>query len=358
MSERDEERTKPPREALWQRLVVGLLAFVIWFVSILPSWLAYAIGDLLAIPWFLYWSLHDRRGRRTSGYWRNTRIAFREGAQLGPERPAGHLWRWSRHIAWIAIDFCRMRRITADNMRQHCDLTEYPQLQALYEEGNGLIFATGHVGVWDVSGYCAGLLGLPITSVFRPSPLPALNRLIERLRTGTGQTVVARKKVMWTLKKTLEQKQVIGLLADGGGKHSAVVAPFLGASARTVATPALLHLSTGAPIAVVAVLRTGRMQYRLRVFDVIRDAGTGDREQDLVRITTRVNRALGMGLVEAPEQWFWQSRRFRHRPPGEVPGPDGLPPVIPMPAEGAPVDVAPRHRSPRRPSEGDARTTG
>ena len=354
----DPSPKKPPREALWQRVVVGLLAALIWSISILPSWLAYALGDLLAIPWWLYWSLHDRRGRRSSGYWRNTRLAFREGSQLGPHRPKGHMWKWSRHIAWIMIDFCRMRRITADNLHAHCDLDEYPQLQELYEEGNGLIFATGHVGVWDVSGYVAGLLGLPITSVFRPSPLPALNRLIERLRTGTGQTVVARKKVMWTLKKTLEDKQVIGLLSDGGGKHSAVVAPFLGISARTVATPALLHLSTGAPIAVVAVLRTGRMRYRLRVFDIVRDAGTGDRERDLVAITTRINKALGQGIVEAPEQWFWQSRRFRHRPPGEQVDANGLPPLVPMDDAPQTPPIA-RHRSPRPATGGSAsRTTG
>lgn len=343
--------SREPKGALWQRIVVAGLASVIWSVSILPGWLAYGIGDLLAIPWYCYWVVRDRRGRGSSGYWRNVRIGFREGSQLGPVRPPRHLWRWSRHIAWVTIDFCRMARINRDNLEQHCDLTEYPQLRELYEEGNGLIFATGHVGVWDVSGYCAGLLGLPITSVFRPSPLPALNRLIERLRTTTGQRVVARKKVMWTLKKTLADKQVIGLLADGGGKHSAVVAPFLGTAARTVATPALLHLATGAPIAVVAVLRTGRMRYRLRVFDVIRpgDHGSsGDRERDLVEITTRINHALGKGLVEAPEQWFWQSRRFRHRPPGEQPGPDGLPPLAE--ADVAAAAPAPRHRSRRKSS--------
>jgi KDO2-lipid IV(A) lauroyltransferase len=349
MSEPREQRTRAPREALWQRVLVGGLAALIWTVRVMPGWLAYGIGDLMAVPWFCYWSLRDRAGRRSSGYWRNTRIAFRAGTQLGPDRPRRHLWRWSRHIAWIAIDFCRMQRITKDNLHRHCDLEEYDRLQQLYDEGNGLIFATGHVGVWDVSGYVAGLLGLPITSVFRPSPLPALNRLIERLRTGTGQTVVARKQVMWTLKKTLADTRVIGLLADGGGKHSAVVAPFLGIAARSVATPALLHLSTGAPIAVVAVLRTGRMRYRLRVFDVIRSeetSGGEDRERDLVAITTRVNRGLGQGIVEAPEQWFWQSRRFRHRPPDEQPADDGLPPIVAVgddPA-GAP---APRHRSPR-----------
>ncbi|MFK7741242.1 MAG: lysophospholipid acyltransferase family protein [Planctomycetota bacterium] len=356
----DEPAEQPPREALWQRVVVGIVSGVIWFVSILPSWLAYAIGDLLAVPWFLFWLVKDRRGRSSSGYWRNTRIGFREGSQLGAPKPRRHLWQWSRHIAWISVDFCRMSRITRENMHAHCDLEEYPQLQDLYDEGNGLIFATGHVGVWDVSGYCAGLLGLPITSVFRPSPLPALNRLIERLRTTTGQTVVARKKVMWTLKKTLADKQVIGLLADGGGKHSAVLAPFLGTTARTVATPALLHLASGAPIAVVAVLRTGRMQYRLRVFDVIRpetvqpDANQAQptaavgkaREQALIDITTRVNAALGQGIVEAPEQWFWQSRRFRHRPPGEQPGADGLPPLAGASGDGPAATVTTgRHRS-------------
>jgi KDO2-lipid IV(A) lauroyltransferase len=323
----DDRPQRPAREALWQRVVVGAFAGVIRLLGALPAWLAYGLGTTFAVPWFLWWAVSDRRGRRTSGYWRNVRIGFRPGSPLGAERPRGHLWKWSRHIAWLAIDFCRMRRITAANLREHVDLTEYPAIDQVFREGRGMIFATGHLGVWDVSGYAAGLLGLPLVSVFRPSPLPALNRLIERLRTGSGQTVVARKNVMRTLLRVLADKKVVGILADGGGKHSAVEAPFLGTASRTVASPALLHLATGAPIVVVAVLRTGRMHYRLRVFDVIRDAGTGDREADLLAITARVNHGLTRGIAEAPEQWFWQSRRFRHRPRGEVPGPDGLPPL-------------------------------
>ncbi|MFY9344375.1 MAG: lysophospholipid acyltransferase family protein [Planctomycetota bacterium] len=327
MSDDDEDPRQPAREALWQRLAVGVVAGAIWFVGALPTALAYGLGAALAVPWFLWWSVRDRRGRRTSGYWRNCRIAFRPGSPLGAARPPRHLWRWSRHIAWLAIDFCRMHRITAANVHAHCDLTEYPAVAAAFGEGKGLIFATGHLGVWDVSGHVAGLLGLPLVSVFRPSPLPALNRLIERLRTGSGQQVVARKNVLRTLRAVLEQRGAVGLLADGGGKHSAVEAPFLGTSSRTVASPALLHLATGAPIAVVAVHRVAPMRYRLRVFDVIRDAATGERDSDMLAITARINRGLTQGIREAPEQWFWQSRRFRHRPAGEVPGPDGLPPL-------------------------------
>ncbi len=323
----DDDPKRAPREALWQRAVVAAFAGLMACVGALPTRLAYLLGDLLAVPWFLFWSLKDRGGRRTSGYWRNCRIGFRPGSPLGASRPRRHLWRWSRHIAWLAIDFCRMHRITAANVRAHCDLAEFPRVQAAFAQQRGLIFATGHLGVWDVSGWAAGLLGLPLTSVFRPSPLPALNRLIERLRTGSGQTVVARKNVLRTLLRVLGERQAVGILADGGGKHSAVEVPFLGTSSRTVASPALLHLATGAPIAVVAVLRTGAMRYRLRVFDVIENASTGDRDADMVAITARINRGLTQGIAEAPEQWFWQSRRFRHRPAGEVAGPDGLPPL-------------------------------
>ena len=200
---------KRRREPLWQRAVVGLAAACIWLIGALPAWLAYAFADLLAVPWYLFWRVSDLAGRRTKGYWRNVRIAFREGATLGAVRPRRHLWRWSRHIAWMLIDFCRMRNITAQSLHAHCDLRDYEPLRALFAEGRGLIFATGHVGVWDVAGHAAGLLGLPITSVFRPSPLPALNRLIARLRTTTGQKVVVRKNVMWALKQALADREAM-----------------------------------------------------------------------------------------------------------------------------------------------------
>lgn len=316
-----------PPETAWQWPVVALANLLVWTLGRLPAWLAYGIGDLLAVPWYIYWRCRDPRGRSGQGFWRNRRIVYRTGAPLGATPPRHLLWRWSRAMAALAIDFCRMHHIRADNLAQHCDTSEFPALQQLFASGRGLICATGHIGVWDVAGHAAGLLGLPITSVFRPSPLPGLNRMIERLRTTTGQTVVARKNVLWTLKKVLARREAVGILCDGSGKRGAVVAPFLGTAARTVATPALLHLASGAPIAVVAVLRIGRQRYRLRVYDIIDVVPGTDRDADVLAITRRINDGLSHAIAEAPEQWFWQSRRFRHRPTDEAPGADGLPPL-------------------------------
>jgi KDO2-lipid IV(A) lauroyltransferase len=323
------------RTAFWHRPAVALLAALIYGLGALPPRLVYLLCDLFAVPWYLYWRLLARDLRRSKGYWRNTAIAFRPGAPLGARRPPRHLWRWSRHIAHLVGDFCLLRHLDAANVARHVDFPDRDRMLALFAAGNGLICASGHVGPWDVAGVAMGLHGLPLVAVFRPSPIPALDDLIARLRTRTGQHVVARKNVLWTLKKTLAEHGAIALLCDGGGKHSAVTAPFLGTLARTVATPAVLHLLTGAPIVVATMRRTGCMRYAVRVHDVICERATGDRDADLRRIMARVNAGLGAGIAEAPEQWFWQGRRFRHRPAGERALPGGLPPLADSRPPGA-----------------------
>ena len=52
----DDGPHKPTREALWQRLAVGCVDLLIRGVGAMPTWLAYTIGALLAVPWFLFWS--------------------------------------------------------------------------------------------------------------------------------------------------------------------------------------------------------------------------------------------------------------------------------------------------------------
>lgn len=318
-----------PRERLHHRLLAGCLSAVFGTVLRLPGPLAYRLADLLAVPWALWWWRHDRRGRRSRGYWRNRRIVCRPGGPL-PRLPRRHLWRWARHMTWLLVDFCRLRRITAANVTERVDTAELGVLRQLMAEGRGVIVATGHVGMWDVAGHAAGLLGVPLTSVYRPSPVPAIDRAIARMRGGTGQDLLLRKGAIWPLKKALGEGRMLGLLVDGGGKGSRTFAPFLGTPAACTPTPALLHLATGAPIVVLSCPRVGRERFALRIWEVIRDWPAGaDRDADLLAITARVNDGLTRAVLAHPEQWFWQGNRFRHRPPGEVPGPDGLPPLAP-----------------------------
>ena len=347
MSSAEPAGGQPPaatREVWWHRPVTACIVAVVRLLGAVPAAVAYRVADLLAALYALYWLLHDRAGRRVKGYWHNVRIVYRTGG-LGAAPPRGHLWRFARHVAWLAVDFCRLHRLTAANLQRHVDLRELPQIFALMREGKGIVFATAHVGVFDVAGYSAALAGLPITSVFRPSPVPGIDAAIRRLRQGSGQIVAAKKNVLWTLRKALQDGATVGILCDSSSRKGDVFPPFLGTPAATVASPALLHLATGAPIVVVTAQRLGRCCFAIRVWDVIRQPPTDDRDGDVRAILARINQGLSRAVAAAPEQWFWQGRRFKYRPPGEVPGPDGLPPTAPT--HGAPPKELGNHAAER-----------
>ena len=44
---------------------------------------------------------------------------------------------------------------------------------------------------------------------------------------------------------------------------------------------------------------------------------TGDLEADVFRLTEVYTRFLEEEIVRTPEQYFWQHRRWKTRPPGE-----------------------------------------
>lgn len=300
-------------------------------VARLPEPLAYALADAL-LPALLAWALaHElRAGRRGRGARRNLRIAYR--------RPLGSVATWrllarhGRHLAHLAVDVCRMPLLDASRIARHFDADSLEPLRALLSEGRGVICVSAHLGPWELLGHAASVAGLPVTVVVRAHGSPALDRPLARLRGSGGQRCVPQRGALAALRRALARGEIAGMLLDEDERRHPCFAPFLGTVAATSPAAALLQRSSGAPIAVVSCERTARARYRLRLWRVIRPPASGDRRAALDAVTAEINRALGDAILARPEQWLWGARRFATRPPGERPGPDGLPPPA-----GAPV---------------------
>jgi KDO2-lipid IV(A) lauroyltransferase len=59
-----------------------------------------------------------------------------------------------------------------------------------------------------------------------------------------------------------------------------------------------------------------RPRYRLTL-EPVDFSPSGDMEEDVLRLTEAHTRHLEQAIVETPEQYFWQHRRWKTRPPGE-----------------------------------------
>ena len=319
---------------LRNRLAAAALESVVRGIQVLPRAVAYGLADLLAPLLALSARLHDRwlrderntrKARKTlRGTVHNQRIVYREA--LTPERGRRLLRDWARHILRLVVELARLPNIDRENLERYADVSDLDTIRPIVKDGAGLICVTGHIGAWEMCGHLASLCGITVTVVSRPVSNPLVQDLVTRIRTSGGQKVLSKWGVVWSLKKALDRGEVLGLVADENTRERPIFAPFLGTMAATISTPAALHRSTGVPIAVVTCHRVAPERFELRVWDIIRHPKTDDRDADLLAITHRMNDALSRAILHAPDQWFWGSRRFVTRPPGEQLGPDGLPP--------------------------------
>jgi len=332
------DQTPPSRAPLFHRLLGLLCRIFAWTIRIMPAFLSYLLADLLALGLIPFVLLHERKvSAKGRGLFRNQRIVFRDTLTRGQS------WRlffgWARHMCRLLIDVCRMPKITAANVERHVDIEQFRELQQLVEAGDGLIAVTGHVGVWEMAGHVASLLGVTVNAVFRPLPIQPIDEMLQQIRTSGGQVVLSKWGALWPLKKALDRGEAIGIVGDESARRGTFV-PFLGTLASTNTTPARLHLGTGAPIVVFSCHRTGISRFKLHVWAVIRHARTADKQADTELVTRQINAAISESIRAYPAQWFWGSRRYVTRPAGESPGPDGLPPVASETATVA--DLAPR----------------
>lgn len=291
----------------------------------MPELLAYAIADAASLPLVAATLLHERRvaplGR---GLFRNQRIVFR--GELSRRRSWRLVFAWARHMSHLVVDFCRMPRLQPDGFERNVDVQAFRELVPLIKEGRGLICVSGHLGVWELCPYLAPLIDVPITVVVRPTRIAPVDSLLTAIRSASGARVLSKWGILFPLKRALERGAVVGLLADEDARERPIFVPFLGTLAATTPSVAFLQRVTGAPIAVVSVHRVARGRWRCHTWRVIRPEELADDERGEREVTAAVSEALSRAILAYPEQWFWGSRRFLTRPPGETPGPDGLPP--------------------------------
>jgi KDO2-lipid IV(A) lauroyltransferase len=313
------------RVPLHQRAVGLALRAVTSAFRRMPRWLAYAIADLASLPLVMATLLHERRvaplGR---GLFRNQRIVFRE--RLTRREAWRLLFAWARHMTYLFVDFCRMPRLRPHDFESRVDAQAFLELIPLAEEGRGLICVSGHLGVWELCPYLPSLRGFPMTVVARPTGSQPVDEVLTAIRRSGGTNVVGKRGILLPLKRALARGEMVGLLSDEDARERPLFVPFLGTLAATTPSVAFLQRVTGAPIVVASVHRIGRERWRCHVWRVIRFDPTRDPKQREREVTAEVSDALSRAILAYPEQWFWGSRRFLSRPPGEAPGADGLPP--------------------------------
>ena len=285
---------------------LGLLRFF----ELIPLPVAYALAHTTARLIYVL----DRRHRRVGLV--NLRIAF--PGQRESWR-ASVLRRCYVNLSDLLVEVSRFPRLTAEQLRSRVSYSDgsLERYQEAKRRNAGLLFFTAHVSAWELLPFAHALFGYPLSFVVRPINNPALDTLLLRYRTMSGNRAIPKKNALRSLLGVLQQNGDVGILIDQSVFPSeGVFVPFFGKLACTTNGLAMIALRTGAPV-LPGFLLPGRRRghYAIHFGEEVVPCRDGSLEENIRATTEKFNRVLEEVIRRHPDCWFWLHKRWKERPP-------------------------------------------
>jgi len=232
-----------------------------------------------------------------------------------------------RNLVYLGLEVLfTTRLITPGRWRRHIKLTNQAEnIRLLLERKTALIYVTGHFGNWEVVGYAMAALGFPNVAIARPMDNPYLDRYVLGVREKRGMTILGKRGATESLDDLLVNKAAVSFIADQDAGRKGVFVDFFGRPASTYKSIALMAMAHGSPVIVGYGRRLDEeYHFEIGIQRIIHPHEWADKDEPMRWITQEYTTALEQVIRTAPEQYLWVHRRWKHRPKGEPPAPDGV----------------------------------
>ncbi len=289
-------------EYLAYRVVVGMLRYAPERLALLfGEGMGWVAGVLFRVRWRTVEEHLQRAFPQRDARWRRSvaRASF-------------------RHLGRESVATFRLGRMDADEIRRRTEVVGFEAVKEAVAEGKGLIVVTGHFGNWEMGGASISAHGIPVEVIAQRQRNPLFDADLTANRNRLGMTVIERGEAPKRVLRALRGGRAVGIVGDQNVRRGGVFVEFFGRPASTARGTALFALRTDAPMFLGTAKRMPGFPQRYRVsFEPVVFTKSGEMEDDVVRLTEAHTQYLERQVRETPEQYFWQHRRWKTRPPGQ-----------------------------------------
>lgn len=295
------------------RLEYAGVRFLIGAVRFMPPAVVDACGAALGLTFHTL----DRAHRRVAE--RNVAAAF-------PTRTAAEhtaiVRATFKHFGRLLFELLKFSTLTHEQMLARVEFEGEERVRSAYAQGRGVLFVTGHFGYWELQALVHGLRLQPMWVMARALDNPHLHRLLEDMRTKTGNGVIYRQGTLRRALRVLQEGKGVGILIDQHiSSRDAIHVDFFNRPAATTPIVAALALRTGARIVPLFALPLGRGRYKMVYEHAIEPPPDGT-DDPIHELTQRCTDVLEMYVRKHPELWLWMHRRWRDAPGTATPAPE------------------------------------
>lgn len=215
-------------------------------------------------------------------------------------------------IGRLLTAFARFPEINPSNVREWIEYEGFEHFERAKLRGRGVLFATAHLGNWELSAFAHALMAEPMSVVVRPLDNPFIDEIVERRRALSGNILLSKRDFARSILQGLRNNQAVGILVDqNSAVENGAFVPFFGQ--LTCAGTAFAKFAARSGAAVIpgfAVWCAERGKYVLKFYPELEITG------DVTADTAAVQRAVEAAVRAYPDQWLWIHRRWKTRPDG------------------------------------------
>lgn len=219
-----------------------------------------------------------------------------------------------KHFGRVAVETLTLKRMLQEVPWEELvddSAVDTETRRILETKEQGLLIVSGHIGNWEMAGQWIARYK-PLVVIARDMNNPGVQRLIEEHQPRNDVRVIAKHEAdTATLLRCLKDGCALSILIDQNARAHGVPIDFLGRTASTYPSAALLHLITRTPLCFGACIRTGPQRFSISADAPLAIAPTGKRQEDVRIILEDLTKRLETVIRAHPEQYLWAHRRWR-----------------------------------------------
>lgn len=181
------------------------------------------------------------------------------------------------------------------------------------------IFFSAHVGNWEMILPIAAQFGLRVAGFYRRPSNPSVDAaVLAQRQAALGPGVALFPKGAQGARQALAHLMAggsLGLLVDQK-MNDGIAAPFFGRDAMTAPAAAQFALRFNLPLVPIHAKRLGPARVRVQCEPALVVPRSGDRQADILALTTAMNRKVEDWVRADPASWLWLHKRWPQEPHG------------------------------------------
>jgi KDO2-lipid IV(A) lauroyltransferase len=205
----------------------------------------------------------------------------------------------------------RMRKELLDTF---ISFEQYHLIVQALEKGHGVFFISGHIANWEITAFAyAKIFRGKLNVLAKPQSNKFVDAKLNYYRELSGNEIILTGAPIRSVFKKILRNEIVCFLVDQSAHPLySVYADFFGHKVATFSGPAKMALKFKTELIFAHAVRLPNYTYFISVDKIDYDDINEYNDENILKLTERINKKLENVIRENPSQWLWFHRRFKH----------------------------------------------